>query len=412
MLDEAIRAHMPRRGSMAFDQYLELISIIRAQSTMLTPAAIKHSNANDQSLDRMMMALSRVAHRWHHWIEPLYTWQPDDQASSYVQFRSLVNHLFINYDIPDFMTGCWFETSPDAVQSIRLFVALGRGSSIRKCGLPIKFTKSMAKFFMLAPADLRVMQAVRWAQVRSLGGSESLARIVIGSRLMNPTPPVQEAFWEQFLRFLIRNEAGQVPSKVATKLFAAEVLEMIEYCHNHKFRAASETLGYEVLGHGPLQPNLSVKGQTVRWMRQRMANWQNEMELPVATALKIRRFDTQFASVAIEPHFDSEGTNRWTIEQIRSSHMLYVEGGIMQHCVALYASRCKKGHTTIWSLQVHDDESKTSKRLATIEVWPSSRVINQVRGKSNSWPSEKVIQLIREWARNEKLKWPADNPKS
>lgn len=411
MLDDAIRAHMPRRGSMAFDQYLELISVIRAQSTMLTPAAIRHSNANDQSMDRMMLALSRIAHRWHHWIEPLYTWQPDEHESAYVQFRSLVNHLFVKYDIPDFMTGCWFETSPETVQSIRLYVALGRGSSIRKCGIPIKFTKSMAKHFMLAPADLRVMQAVRWAQVMSLGGSESLARMIVNSRLKDPTPPNHEAFWEQFIRFLIRNEAGQVPSNVATRLHPSEVVSMIEYCHKHKFRGASETLGYEVLGYGPLQPNLSVKGQTVRWLRQRMANWQNEMELPAPTALKIRHVDSNFAAVSIEPYYDSEGAERWTIEQIRSSHMLQVEGGIMRHCVALYANRCKKGHTTIWSLQVHDGEAGASKRLATIEVWPSSMVINQVRGKSNSRPTEKALQLIRQWAEIEGLKWPADECK-
>lgn len=47
-----------------------------------------------------------------------------------------------------------------------------------------------------------------------------------------------------------------------------------------------------------------------------------------------------------------------------------------------YASRCRDGTQSIWSLQVSDATQK-NRRLMTIAVDPRARVITQLRGRLN-----------------------------
>ena len=68
-------------------------------------------------------------------------------------------------------------------QRQRWFCHVGRGGSLRTAGFPIALTRRMAHEFSRAPAAFPIDFALRWAQVRGLGGSDDLARAVAGSRL-------------------------------------------------------------------------------------------------------------------------------------------------------------------------------------------------------------------------------------
>ena len=395
-LDKSIRAFMPRSGSFMQLQYVELISVVRSVSTMLTPSKVRYER-RDHPIDRVVYALSKMSCCWQDWLRPVYTWQPDTSQSNRLQFHSLVNHLFVKYEVPQFLMNCWFDDG----RTIRLLVALGRGSSVRKCRLPIKMSKSMARQFMCAPVDLTPMQGVRFAQVKSLGGSDRLARSVLQTRLS--TIQNDESFWQEFLLFAARNEQGNVKSGVATSLTFDELESMVEFCHSQKFELASRVVGYDVLMDRPLNPTLSPKGRSVRWLRQRMANWRQEVEMPVWSphAIDQRRNHYYPTAEGIEGYKRTDGQSDWSIKQIECSEELFFEGHFMQHCVGSYNKRCISGSTTIWSLKHHVDGK--AKRLATIEVWPNSKTIVQAKGKLNSKPSVLAKRLIKEWAQMENL---------
>ncbi len=395
LLDRAIRAHMPHRGYPRI-QYQELISVIRSNSDLLTPQAIK-CGRGERSIDRMMFAFAKMSFRWQSWLRPIYTWTPVD-GSPRTQFDSLVLHLFAKYDVPGFLTQCWFESS----SSINLMIALGRGKSIRSCRLPVRINKPMIRHFMLAPNDLTVFQATRWAQVRGLGGSETLARDVLATRLARPQP--DEEFWLTFLEFLVKNQNGQVPSGVKCSLSRDEVFEMAEFCHSHKFAPVSQLVGYRVHNDVPLQPNFSLDGRSIRWLRRRMANWKNEVELPARSAVFIDQDSAMFwDGCAINCFSFSDGVTEWTVEQILSSHMLRVEGSMMRHCAGMYARRCKAGQTSVWTMMAAREGVR--KRILTIEVWPDSRIVVQAKGKRNSSPTPIAATMLRRWMRQEGLKW-------
>ena len=139
---------MPRFGSMAYYQYLELISIVRSQSNMLAPRNIQ-GTSQQRTVNRMIYALSKMAAYWNQWRRSIYSWLPDLRSSATSQYYSLIDHLFVQYEIPQFLKSSWLQNR----HSTRLLIALGQGTSIRKCQMPIPFTKSMAKHFMSAPDD-------------------------------------------------------------------------------------------------------------------------------------------------------------------------------------------------------------------------------------------------------------------
>ena len=398
LLDQSIRAHMPRFGSMAYYQYLELISVVRSQSNMLAPRNVQ-GTSQQRTVNRIVYALSKMAAYWNQWQRSIYSWLPDLSSSATNQYYSLIDHLFVQYEIPQFLKSSWLQNR----HSTRLLIALGKGQSIRKCQMPIPFTKSMAKHFMSAPDDLTVPQAARWAQVRSFDGSPSLARFITQTRLKTFGP--QEEFWAEFLRFVVTNEHGRIEAKTKTTFSLSELKEMIAFCHGIKFGRAVEMLGYNTFDDAPLQPNFSVKGRSVRWLRKRMANWRTEIELPARTPMRFPKpVDFSFPKCeTIEAFRGIDEGLLWTIDQIDSAAMLRAEGGIMQHCVAAYANRCRGGNTTIWSMK--SDDGAVKKHVLTIELWANSRCIGQVKGKRNSSPSPIATQVLKRWIAQESLKW-------
>ena len=392
MLDRAIRAHSPK-GSPAYFHYFELISVVRSRSTILAPQNI-NSNGGLRSLRELLLAIVRVSRYWDSWLKPPIAWSADKTKSVYVQFRSLVNHLFAKYEVPYFMTSTWFA---DAEDHIQLFIELGLGKSVRKCKTFIPLSKKMARLFMCAPNDLTLTQAIRWSQVCSYGGDEKFARDVLRTRLTDPQD--DELFWDEFLRFLVANRIKQDASKHVSSVSIEELQQLVEYCHQHKFERASQVLGYQVVNDQPLQPNFSVKRRTIKWLHQRMANWETEIELPARN----KHFTGIFPNAQINSFNFSQGDVTWTIDQITDTEMLKVEGGIMQHCVGSYAKVCRKGKTSIWSLKEQSQNKR--RRLVTIEVWPSSRVIVQVQGKRNSAPTTAARRMVSIWAEREGLTW-------
>lgn len=252
----------------ANDSLRLLLRHVRSRSSLLSTAS-EPSTRHDGRIT--LAALIEIARRRQDWLRPLHRWSRPE-ASSFVQFRSLVNHLFPKYSVSNFMAAVWLRESSEASRWQDLFVHLGRGRSIRQFETPIRLTKLMARFFMLAADDLTVEQALRWAQVRGLGGDPQLARTIIGTVLANLT--TDEPFWESVIRFLIANAS---PTH-------EEVRQIVEFIHQQKFEAAEQVWGRGA-GNEPLQPNFEIRGRSLRSLRRHMSHWREEILPRMAVVL-------------------------------------------------------------------------------------------------------------------------------
>src|SRR5262249_58428161 len=126
-----------------------------------------------------------LARAMHHrrWIRPVEAWEPVGLNPRPI-FASLARHLLAAYPVPGFMTSVWFERQGDwAERQQAWYVHIGAGQNIRTADLPLPYTKMMAHHFLRAPDDFSVEAALRFGQVRGLGGSRPLALAVARTRL-------------------------------------------------------------------------------------------------------------------------------------------------------------------------------------------------------------------------------------
>lgn len=372
-------------------QFWKLIHLIRANTGLLSPCASSTYN-NPSCAKRVVDACERMARRRHHWQRFPEAWSAP-AASPFVQLRSLVQHLFDRYPVPNFMAPVWWSEKQNHWE-LSLYLYLATGRSVRQFSglkhLPI--TKRMAALFMQAPDDLRPIETFRWAQILSLGGDARLARILINqTHLWAPT--ADEAYWQTVILFLIQNQP----------LSAAEIVEIVRFIHEQRYEPAEIVWGRGA-GDDPVQPDFSLRGRTLMSLRRHQANWRSELiEKGFMPPPHINPLDFPWAQSEIGSfHLDQEGT-LWSIEELLTPRQLRTEGRIMQHCVTDYISACARRKTTIWSMKYKTGRRR--RRTLTIEVLPKTKVILQASGKQNCTPGDDAKNILRRWAKQEGLQY-------
>lgn len=94
------------------------------------------------------------------------------------------------------------------------------------------------------------------------------------------------------------------------------------------------------------------------------------------------------------PQWENKEFNGWTIQEVRSTNDLQVEGNKQDHCVGGddYCKGVDKGTVKIFSLR----DPKNYPHV-TIESDPGITIFNQIMGKSNSEPKSEYREMIKEW---------------
>ena len=184
--------------------------------------------------------------------QPVKTWRRTSHNTE-KQLVSLINHCFVRYAVPPFFYRVWLNAKKTTQQ--RWFIDLAQGEDYtRQVGkLPVAMTKKMGHFFTQAAATLTVEEALRWAQAKGMGGSDSLAQAIAGSCLSR-NEFKEERLWETVIRFLV-----QQPKKHAPRV--GEVIEL----HCPCFRAERD-LFYE--GQN-LDCAVAANGSLARELRNR-----------------------------------------------------------------------------------------------------------------------------------------------
>ena len=303
-------------------------------------------------------------------------------------FRSLVSHLFVRHSMPEFLLRSWFrDDMSDSGFEYQVFRHIAQGHGIRTFQTGISMGRRTSHHFMNAPDHLTVRAAIRWAQVRSLGGdseiASSIATTCIGQHFGN------EEFWERVIVWFIKHQEFD---NATTKL-------IFRFLNNQRFgvgnfvrcvRDRSGTVRRKL--PSPAQPRLSMKGRTPDALLREALAWEEERQAYGSDSefvwfeSGIRGFEYQ----------DGLGTT-WAIAELLGNGALLDEGRRMRHCVGSYSDLCVDGHSTIWSMSRSDGGSERG--VLTIEIDPARRQIVQARGFANRLPSDEEIGIMRRWAR-------------
>lgn len=385
-LDDLIR-RFAQPLTQSREPFRRLIHAVRASSRLLVSLP-KRGRTNPKNAERVVHACVRMAHRYAAWQRPPEVWSAPD-GGPFVQFRSLASHMFAEYPVPKFMAAVWM-CEYDKPWELDMYLHIAAGRSIRQFKLPVqsRMTKRAASFFMQAPDDLLPIEAMRWAHIRSLGGDDQLARLLL-SRTILVAPTEHEDFWESVIRFIVRN----------APISADEIVAIFRFVHQQRFQSAETTWGPGA-GHHPLQPEFTIKGRSLMSLRRQMIHWRTEM---LAKLPSLVPATPGWERTNIRPLRHAQGDVLWTIDELLTDKDVRVEGSIMQHCVATYIHACARRRTSIWSMKVEQGERR--KRLLTIEVIPRTRTILQAKGRRNSPPSDAAKAILQRWADQEGLRF-------
>lgn len=349
--------------------------------------------------------LLAVARRHAEWQTTLNGWQPTSHNPRR-QFRELLAHLFCRYDAPAFLETAWFRSPDDrtARQQQDWFLHTGRGNNPRHLVLPITLTKRMAHIASTQiPADCSVEEGWRWAQVTGMGGSERLARAVLGTRLAEGFH--EEPFWETVLRFFVDNPL----------LDPARVGPLVDYLWHERY---SRREPGEI---GRLPRDFVMKGRTPAALLSRMEAWHKS--LARTTRINYDRWEASGIGTFSYEEKSGPATSYWTVEELTTAKALTAEGSAMGHCVGTYASSCARGVVSVWSLRVVRLAESEKLRVMTLAV-NKNRMITEARGKRNALPTATAAdfgmrlskdesallvrgrRIVGMWARTERLGLP------
>ncbi|WP_422927448.1 PcfJ domain-containing protein [Singulisphaera sp. PoT] len=372
------------RTKQAFDR---LLWIVRSRSDLLRLAR-SGGRVEVDGACAVVRGLFALARFHANWLRPPEDWQPLG-SGRLPQASSLAGHLLSNYEIPSFMTSVWLkEPGPEASRQQGWYLHLGLGQNIRKADLPLQYSKRMAHEFLQAPAHFSVEHALRWGQVRGLGGTKKLAQAIIASRLGRSFE--SEEFWKTVVHFFVNHPDVGLDN----------IEPIVEYLHDQRFSPQEvyyERCEYVTLD--PPQPNLTMKGRTAKSLLRQVADWRDATKRARRRVAKSLRWKpTGIADFElIEPSTTPDVLHRrWTIREITTSDDLIREGQAMSHCVGGYVRACARGESSIWSLRF--DNGERHFRVLTVEVDPSTKTICQAKRRLNHSPSLKLVAILRQWA--------------
>ena len=387
-IDQAIRQNMPLPDGTRGD-YFNFISAIQHRSDLLSHDScrfMKGCNSVDDVLKRLLVVF-RLRHRASSCI---YQWNPDLTQSPHQQYCDLVRHLFVIYDVPAWLLKC------SSIIDLRALIHIGTGGSLRTAWPRIKVSKSMARALWQAPVGMRRYEAFNWARMKTLGASDRLAKKLCKC---GPSSFFTDEFWATVVRFFVRCERDE-----SMPLLEEEIPAAIKFIREIKFCPARGLLGQRVeIYAGPIRPNFSLEGRNLRWLRRRMANWKEEALADLSIERVKNELVWQPSEISAMDLVDQN--SRWKIYELCNSWRLRNEGKQMHHCVGSYAKGCSKGKSSIWTVRKTDLRTNSTRSMATIEVNACARAVVQIRSKYNSNPSTATVQVIRQWANSENLRF-------
>ncbi|WP_338790252.1 PcfJ domain-containing protein [Bernardetia sp. MNP-M8] len=337
--------------------------------------------------DYILDALSCVAKEHSFFIRTIEDWKPKGRNSEKL-FADLVRHLFVKYDIPACMTSLWFDSENKLSRS--WFIDVGQGKNTSKLNhFPTILTKKEAHYFTKAPSKFTFIAAIRYGQVKAIGGTTGFINNLVQTDLGKYLYP-KEGFWKEVIAFLFRNN----PTATAHQLDI-----VVEYIWTQKFaRLWGQNTKGQVVQKNPSDPNFDLKGRTWDSLWKKAFEWFKVVGFS-------RQTPQEWAHFMMEDNYVRAKTGQcFVFQQLLTKQELFEEGKNMNHCVGSYVSDCKNSKSAIFSMQ---NVLSRNNSLVTIEVDPKTRKIVQTSRRFNHFPSDFEKEIIKEWAKQNDLKVPS-----
>lgn len=386
-VDRSIRRVLDRTSGKPRRRFVDFLAVIRGRSDLLRPARFR-GRVDSAWLDAMLGALLRLVEYRHEWRRPVAAWEPTG-ATPLALFSSLAHHLLAEYPVPPVLLSAWFVEGYEGHRPRWWFIRAARGASLREVGFPLKLSRRMAHEFAAAPAHYPIEFALRWAQVRGLGGSEALARAVAATRIGRD--PEDRPIWVELIHLLINHP----------RFDRRRVAAVVDYLIDRKFAERLVIIGVDTrVAIDPPEPDLTLRGWTEASLLRRVEEWQARRPATPEVEKTLIRWDR--SAIAGSRHVDPDG-RAWAIRELLDSDALAAEGEAMDHCVATYTSSCSRRLSTIWS--VARETPAGPERAATVEVDPAARRVVQASARSNDRPDPAARAAIRHWADRAGLAW-------
>ena len=334
-----------------------------------------------------IQSIAALANHHESWIRPVETWKVKKHNRDR-QLSELARHLLAAYEVPPFMDCVWLSGN---VTHQNWFKHIGTGQNIRTApDIPISLTKKMAHHFLKAPRHYTIEEALRWGQVHALGGDKYLADAFRGTRLTGTFS--NDDFWINVIRFFIANPMLDV----------SHVNPIIDYIWHQKYENQRVFIERGVAREiGPAQPNFSMRGRTPDTLLRQVEAWHGELGRE-SKARELEWYGSEIGEFhLLEGSEASRNMKFWSIRELLSSDELIDDGRALRHCVSTYARSCHTGRSSIWSMEIEDENGR--RKILTIEVSPREKVIRQVRGRRNRLPTPKEKDLLSRWAEQEGL---------
>lgn len=333
-----------------------------------------------------------------YWLNDPKDWQPskcwkptknaklDDLCKAFE--RELVQYLFVQYTMPEFMYKVW---QGDNFDHFHWFIHLGRGGSIKDVhDLPFVMNSKMAHYFTQAPAHYPINKALLYGEVRALGGTDAFFeqwRSADGKYIYKDT-----LFFRQVVQFFAKYPALSKHRKVG---------QVIDFINAYKYNGQlvyTRTQG--IKQEPPTDPKFSLKGRTDQSLMRLVNRW---LRMPRVFS---KGFEGSLLTWTLDPtndfeYWDVEQQALYKISQLINNYELWLEGKTMMHCVGTYAHKCIGGYSTIWTMTKINGRGQETK-CVTIEMGKKWRII-EIRGKRNREPKPHEMEVIKHWVNKENL---------
>ena len=411
-LDQLIRGayqHLEIYGNAASRRvFTRLLAAVHERSTLLRPIA------GDGLRKRVVQALTAMAGYHRRFVAQPETWAGgEDDVFALIQ--SLAQHLLGEYPVPRCLANVWLEGACRRFAAAReWFIFHARGLRFREIPqLPMPITRKMERMLMQAPHHLDIHAALRWSELRALGAEKPLIQAVLDTRLGRELERGED--WREVMRWLVRWQE---------ELSAEKVGAIIDLVDELRFTPTRRLTMQGPVWEPPPEPDFSLRGRTPesferliaeRQYRQTLAvsgfhSWKASGLMGMVLVESLGKHGLDGASVDLPggeideeaeprwpPRAGKHGRIEWSMVELLDSKQLQIEGKVLRHCVAIYASRCRSGHSSIWSLRRSEDGGEPARRY-TIEVDPKRARIIQIRGSCNALPRDKARAIIARWA--------------
>ncbi len=286
--------------------------------------------------------------------------------------REWLIHLFVLYPVPAFLYAAIEDSDNELpLKWLVWFLVFAQGGSLRRIARPCgwQIPKRLPGYLPFTAEPMSPAAAIVFAEVRSLGCSEELARCFSRHRGYLDDPTERGGFHHVTT---FRQETAIWLAGHAEALTDRDIERVLDWAR-HRYTEGSR---------GD-QPPFSWRGRQLRPVLAASEQYRH--------ALRSRYENLRWSGHGWDWQFVDENRSCWTFTELLSGAALFDDGQAMRHCVGGYGPRCQSGASAIVSIR------RDGERCLTVELAPETLRIVQVHGVCNRNASADERKIVDAW---------------